>query len=97
MIELIDSNGIQYGPGAIQIIAADGKTKWPSGGGPGTVMWGSITGTITLQTDLITYLSTNYFPIPTGTTAQYIRGDGTLATFPTTSGDSLSPFLLMGG
>jgi hypothetical protein len=45
--------------------------------------WGSITGTITDQTDLITYLSSNYFPIPTGTTAQYIRGDGSLATFPT--------------
>jgi hypothetical protein len=45
--------------------------------------WGSITGTITAQTDLTTYLSTNYFPKPTGTTGQYIRGDGSLATFPT--------------
>jgi hypothetical protein len=25
-----------------------------------------------------------YYPIPTGTTSQYIRGDGSLATFPTT-------------
>ena len=49
----------------------------------GTSVWGSITGTITSQTDLISYLSTNYFPIPTGTTSQYIRGNGTLATFPT--------------
>jgi hypothetical protein len=27
--------------------------------------------------------ATTYFPIPTGTTAEYIRGDGSLATFPT--------------
>lgn len=45
--------------------------------------WGSITGTITLQTDLINYLSANYFAAPTGTTLQYVRGDGSLATFPT--------------
>jgi len=27
--------------------------------------------------------ASTYFPIPTGTTAQYLRGDGSLATFPT--------------
>ena len=27
--------------------------------------------------------ATTYYPIPTGTVSQYIRGDGTLATFPT--------------
>ena len=37
---------------------------------------------------LAPYLTINdaaltYFPIPTGTTSQYLRGDGTLATFPT--------------
>ena len=26
----------------------------------------------------------NYYPYPTGTTSQYVRGDGSLATFPTT-------------
>ena len=30
--------------------------------------------------------STTYYPFPTGTTSQYIRGDGTLATLPTSSG-----------
>lgn len=29
--------------------------------------------------------STTYFPIPTGSTSQYIRGDGTLATLPSSS------------
>jgi hypothetical protein len=47
------------------------------------VNWGSITGNILAQSDLISYLSSNYYPLPTGTTSQYIRGDGSLATFPT--------------
>jgi hypothetical protein len=73
-------------------------------GGGGT--WGSITGTLSAQTDLqsaldakqnslngtgfvkavgttISYDNTTYFPQPTGTTSQYIRGDGSLNTFPT--------------
>jgi hypothetical protein len=42
-------------------------------------------GTFALDTN--TYLTTTaaastYYPIPTGTISQYIRGDGTLATFP---------------
>ena len=31
----------------------------------------------------ITLAASTYYPIPTGTVLQYIRGDGTLATFPT--------------
>jgi hypothetical protein len=49
-------------------------------GGGGT--WGSITGTLSNQTDLQAALDAK-FDDPTGTTAQYLRGDGTLATFPT--------------
>ncbi len=37
------------------------------------------------------------FDTPTGTTSQYVRGDGTLATFPTTSSVGFEQnFLLMG-
>jgi hypothetical protein len=50
----------------------------PSSGG-GT--WGSITGTLSNQTDLQTALD-GKFDDPTGTTSQYLRGDGSLATFP---------------
>jgi hypothetical protein len=43
----------------------------------------------------ISSASTTYFPIPTGTISQYIRGDGSLATFPTiptyTVNNGLSP------
>jgi hypothetical protein len=49
-------------------------------GGGGT--WGTITGTLSDQTDLQAALDAK-FDDPTGTTAQYLRGDGSLATFPT--------------
>jgi hypothetical protein len=48
---------------------------------PGSAVWGSITGTLALQTDLQTALN-GKFNNPTGTVLQYIRGNGTLANFP---------------
>lgn len=48
-------------------------------------VWGGITGTLSNQTDLQNALNAK-FDDPTGTTAQYIRGDGTLATFPSLTG-----------
>ena len=51
----------------------------PSSGGGS---WGTITGTLSTQTDLQNALNAKY-NTPTGTTLQYLRGDGTLATFPT--------------
>jgi predicted RecA/RadA family phage recombinase len=58
--------------------------------------WGDITGDITNQTDLQNALD-DKFDNPTGTTSQYIRGDGSLATFSTTSSVGFEQnFLLMG-
>ncbi len=48
-------------------------------------IWGNITGTLSNQTDLQNALNAKYNN-PTGTISQYIRGDGTLATFPTLPG-----------
>lgn len=48
-------------------------------------IWGNITGTLSNQTDLQNALNAKYNN-PTGTISQYIRGDGTLATFPTMPG-----------
>ena len=45
--------------------------------------WGSITGTLSNQTDLQNALNAKQDTITTGTTAQYFRGDLSLATFPT--------------
>ena len=44
--------------------------------------WGNITGTLSNQTDLQTALNAK-FDDPVGNTSQYIRGDGSIATFPT--------------
>lgn len=54
----------------------------PSGAG---AVWGTITGTLSNQTDLYNALNAK-FDDPTGTTLQYLRGDGTLATFPSLTG-----------
>jgi len=48
-------------------------------------VWGNISGTLADQTDLQTALNAKYNN-PAGTISQYIRGDGSLATFPTISG-----------
>ena len=46
----------------------------------GTI-WGGITGTLSNQTDLQNALNLKY-NTPTGTTSQYVAGDGSLITFP---------------
>jgi nitrogen fixation protein len=56
-----------------------------NGGSNGSAVWGQITGTLSNQTDLQNALDAK-FDDPTGTTAQYLRGDGTLATFPSLTG-----------
>lgn len=64
-------------------------TAWAPGVPAGTATWGGITGTLTLQTDLQSALD-GKFDDPTGTTSQYIRGDGSLATFPTSTNQANS-------
>jgi len=73
----IDTNFIYRWSGSIYIQVG--------GGGVGGATWGTITGTLINQTDLQNALDAKYDD-PTGTTAEYIRGDGTLATFPTLTG-----------
>lgn len=61
-----------------------GGTVYVQVGGQDPV-WGGIVGTLSNQTDLQNALNAK-FDDPTGTTAEYIRGDGSLATFPTLTG-----------
>jgi hypothetical protein len=61
------------------------NVSYSSGGGGGAAVWGGITGTLSDQTDLQTALD-GKFDDPTGTTSQYLRGDGSLATFPSLTG-----------
>lgn len=46
-----------------------------------TAIWGQISGTLSSQSDLQSALNAKYNN-PSGTAGQYVRGDGTLATFP---------------
>lgn len=66
--------GVKIGSGLT--IAVDGTISVTS------VTWGSITGTLSSQTDLQAALNAKYNN-PTGTTSQYIDGTGGLRTFPT--------------
>jgi len=54
------------------------------------------TGFVKISGTTISYDNTTYYPYPTGTTSQYIRGDGSLATFPTSSTPTLNQVLTAG-
>jgi hypothetical protein len=62
----------------------------------GSATWGSITGTLAAQTDLQAALDAK-FDDPTGTTAEYVRGDGSIATFPTIPGGTVTSVDLTAG
>jgi hypothetical protein len=64
MIQIVKADGTTYGGGSIQIINKYGKPKTPVVP-PTPTVWGTITGTLTAQTDLTSYLSTNYYPLLT--------------------------------
>ncbi len=57
------------------------KGAFVSVGNGGT--WGSIAGNLTAQTDLSNALKALQPLVTTGTPSQYVRGDGSLAAFPT--------------
>jgi hypothetical protein len=62
ILNVVDSTGGISAAPTFRVFDSNGRLK--SMGTPvGSVAWGSITGTITAQTDLILYLSTNYVPV----------------------------------
>ena len=66
-----------------------GEVTINASGTGGASTWGSITGILSAQLDLQAALNGKY-DTPTGTTLQYIRGDGSLATFPTIPGGTVT-------
>ena len=62
MIQIINKNGATNSDdGNVIILDKNGNVRKITTATP--VIWGSITGNITLQTDLVSYLSTNYYPL----------------------------------
>jgi hypothetical protein len=61
-----------------------------------SITWGSITGTLSSQTDLQNALDAK-FDDPTGTVSQYVRGDGSLANFPASTGGGSSLTFYLNG
>jgi hypothetical protein len=60
------------------VTTALGFTPYSNTNPSGFITSAALTGYLTSATAALTY-----YPIPTGTISQYIRGDGSLATFPT--------------
>lgn len=64
-----------------------GDNVWatPAGSGSSAATWGSITGTLSSQTDLMASLNSKEGVLPVGTSVQYFRGNKTLATLDRTA------------
>ena len=63
IFNITDSTGAISGMPTVRVYDASGRLKTMGGTPVGSVAWGSITGTVTAQTDLITYLSLNFYPL----------------------------------
>ena len=58
---IVTASGYISGLSKVVVYDSNGRIKYIGGGGG--AVWGSITGTITAQTDLISYLAGNYVPL----------------------------------
>jgi hypothetical protein len=75
---LTNPNGFISGITSSDVTTALGFTPYSNTNPSGFITSSALTPYLTAAT-----AATTYFPIPTGTTSEYIRGNGTLATFPT--------------
>lgn len=87
-LSIIKNNGCVSGLSRINVYDVHGVLKTfgaclPPTPPPAPVIWGSITGTVTNQTDLITYLGLNYYPLSSNP-AGYITSAALTGYVPTT-------------
>ena len=70
------------------------STDWNTFNSKQTALSG--TGFVKISGTTISYDNTTYYPYPTGTISEYVRGDGSLATFPTATVPTLNQVLTAG-
>jgi hypothetical protein len=75
--------GVPVGGTTNQVLAKSSATNYDTQWVNPSGSWGTITGTLSGQTDLYNALNAK-FDDPTGDTTQYIAGDGSLVAFPIT-------------
>jgi hypothetical protein len=78
MIQVISSTGVQYNTGRIYILDKYGKLKSP--GGTTSAAWGSITGTLSSQTDLQNALNAKQDTLVSGTNIKTINTNSILGS-----------------
>ena len=91
--EMTPTSVFSYDNGSVTELTGQGITfpdnSVQTTAGISSVSWGDIQGTLSNQTDLQTALD-GKFDDPTGTTSQYIRGDGSIASFPSIPGGTVT-------
>jgi hypothetical protein len=84
---VINSQGYISGFSAIQVYDVHGRLKVIGGGSPppAPVVWGTITGLVTNQTDLINYLGLNFYPLSSNPAGYLTQTAADLLYYPLTS------------
>lgn len=97
-MQVVDVNGNMFGYDFLEVIGIDGKPKTLGGGGSGTVtsVGLSMPSAFSVANSPITTSGT-IAVTGAGVTSQYIRGDGSLANFPTSTGGGASVSYYLNG
>lgn len=84
IFNITDSTGAISGMPTVRVYTANGRLK-AMGTPVGTVAWGDITGTVTDQTDLITYLGLNFYPLSSNPAGYLTSAAADLLYYPLSS------------
>lgn len=88
IFNVTDSTGAVSGYPSVRVYDNKGRLKTIGGGSPpppAPVVWGTITGLVTNQTDLITYLSGNYYPLSSNPAGYLTQTAADLLYYPLSS------------
>ena len=97
-MQIVDANGNMFGYDHLEIIGINGKPKTIGGGGSGTVtsVGLSMPAAFSVANSPVTTSGTIAVS-GAGVASQYIRGDGSLANFPTSTGGGASVSYYLNG